>query len=167
VSKKIYIHKFKTGLGRFRLAATEKGLAIIDFTNSREFDEYVKKLFGNFCIKKSGGPINKQAEKEIKSYLSGRLKKFSLKLDVTGTPFQKRVLHEVASIPCGQTMTYGRIAELIGHPGAARAVGSANARNLLPIVIPCHRVLAVNGLGGYAGGLKIKRYLLDLENAEY
>ncbi len=167
MTREIYIHKFKTDLGWFRVASTEKGLVKIDFTNPADFDESIKKLSGGFNIIKTNGTINRQAEKEIMSYLSGKLKKFSVKLDLTGTSFQKLALRKVAAIPYGKTMTYGQIAGLIGHPGAARAVGSANAGNPLPIIIPCHRVLAVNGLGGYAGGLEIKRYLLDLEKAEY
>ncbi len=73
------------------------------------------------------------------------------------------VLERVAAIPYGHTLTYGAIARAIGKPGAARAVGAANARNPLPLLIPCHRVVASNGLGGYGGGLAMKRRLLELE----
>ena len=162
----IYIHKFKTRLGWFHLASTEKGLAVIDFFDSNGFEREVKKRFGEF-EKKLGGSINQKAEKEIKSYLDGKLTKFTIKLDVDGTPFQQKAMRKIGSIPYGKTMTYGEIARLLGNPGAARAVGSVNARNPLPIIIPCHRVLAVNGLGGYAGGLDLKRFLLDLEKAAY
>ncbi|RKX23467.1 MAG: cysteine methyltransferase [Candidatus Zixiibacteriota bacterium] len=162
MKKSVYIHRFKTNLGWFRLASTEKGLAIINFTDPADFEMNIKKRFADFQVK-AGGVMNRKAEKQIKSYLAGKLKKFSLKLDLEGTPFQRRVLRRVGSIPYGRTTTYGKIAVSIGNSGAARAVGSANAGNALPIVIPCHRVLAAGGPGGYAGGLKLKKYLLSLE----
>ncbi len=166
MKKVVYIHRFKSHLGWFRLASTEKGLAIINFIDAAEFKSDIKKRYDEFQIK-DGGVLNKKAEKQIKSYLAGKLKKFSLKLDIEGTPFQKRVLRKVSSIPYGKTMTYGKIAVSVGNPKAARAVGSVNAGNALPIVIPCHRVLAVNGLGGYADGLKLKKLLLNLEKANF
>ena len=166
MKKVVFIHKFKSKLGWFRLASTEKGLAIINFTDPCGFKSEIKKRFGDFQVK-AGGEANKKAEKQIVSYLTGKLKKFSLKLDIEGTSFQRQVLRKVGSIPYGKTNTYGKIAASVGNPKAARAVGSVNARNMIPIVIPCHRVLAVNGLGGYAGGLKLKRYLLNLEKAKF
>lgn len=162
MTKTVYLHKFRTNLGWFRLASTEKGLAIINFTDPDGFKSDVKNRFGDFLVK-PGGSLNKKAEKQLKSYLSGKLKKFTLKLDLEGTPFQRRVLRKVGSVPYGKTITYGKIAASVGNSKAARAVGSVNAGNVLPIVIPCHRVLAANGLGGYAGGLKLKKFLLDLE----
>lgn len=166
MKQSVYIHKFKTGLGWFRLASTEKGLAIINFTDPVGFKSDMKKRFGDFQVK-TGGVMNKKAEKQLKSYLAGKLKKFSLKLDLEGTPFQCRVLGKVGSVSYGKTITYGKIASSIGNSKAARAVGSVNAGNALPIVIPCHRVLAAKGLGGYAGGLKLKKYLLNLEKAKH
>lgn len=164
MNSKLYVHMFKTSLGMFHTAATEKGLALICFgKGSRdEFSSIVAKDYSQ-CDTIQGGTENKKLEKQIGSYLTGRLKKFSLKLDVNGTAFQKKALAKVAAIPYGKTKTYGEIARSIGRSGAARAVGSANARNRLPIVIPCHRVMAVNGLGGYAGGLTMKKSLLQLE----
>ena len=166
MKRTVYIHKFRTNMGWFRLASTEKGLAIINFTDPTGFKLDVKKRFADFQVR-AGGVINKKAEKQIKSYLAGKLKEFSLKLDLDGTPFRRRVLRKVGSIPYGRTITYGKIAASIGNSKAARAVGSVNAGNSLPIVIPCHRVLAVNGLGGYAGGLKLKKFLLNLEKVDY
>jgi methylated-DNA-[protein]-cysteine S-methyltransferase len=86
-------------------------------------------------------------------------------LDIRATPFQKKVLRRVARIPFGKTATYGRVAASVGAPNASRAVGQANASNNLPLVIPCHRVVAANGLGGYGGGLTLKKRLLNLEGA--
>jgi len=166
MKKSVHLHKFRTELGWFRLASTEKGLAIINFTDPVGFKTDMKKRFGDYQVK-AGGVMNKKAEKQIRSYLAGTLKKFSLKLDLDGTSFQRRVLGKVGSISYGKTITYGKIAASVGNSKAARAVGSVNAGNALPIVIPCHRVLAANGLGGYAGGLKLKKYLLNLEKAKY
>ncbi len=161
---RLYIHKFETEFGWIHLAETEKGIAIVDFPleKSVHFDSLVKKEFRDFEIVE-GGEENRRAEGQLKAYLSGKLKEFSLRLDLRGTDFQKKALMEVARIPFGRVSTYGAVAAAIGSPRAARAVGSANANNHLPIIIPCHRVVASNGLGGYGGGMKMKRYLLKLE----
>jgi len=102
---------------------------------------------------------------QLDAYFSGRLERFSLPLDPRGTAFQRRVWDALLDIPYGSTETYSGIARAVGNPRAARAVGLANNRNPLPIVIPCHRVIGKNGtLIGYAGGLALKRYLIDLES---
>ena len=161
---KIFIHSFDTNIGKINTAATEKGLAFLTLPAESQsfFNKKIRKIFPDFGILK-GGKINKQTEKEIKAYLSGKLKKFSVKLDIISTPFQTKVLKEVARIPYGKTKTYGQIAKLINNPKAFRAVGTANAKNKIPIIIPCHRVVATNGLGGYGGGLNLKKKLLNLE----
>jgi methylated-DNA-[protein]-cysteine S-methyltransferase len=162
----LYLHEFNTSIGWFRIAATEKGLAFISFADedSARFRNYIERHFGNYAIV-SGGKENKKAERQIKAYLSSKLKKFSLRLDIQTTPFRRKVLKQVAAVPYGRTSTYGEIAAAVGDPGASRAVGSANANNPLPIIIPCHRVVASNGLGGYGGGINLKKYLLNLEGA--
>lgn len=164
--KKLFIHSFKTPLGLVRTAATEKGLAVVSLPgeSQADFDGRLEKYFRGFDIS-SGGSINRDAEKQITKALNGNLKNYTLPLDVSGTQFQKKVLNRVAKIPFGRTATYGEIARAVGMPGAARAVGTANARNPLPLVIPCHRVVAANGLGGYGGGLKMKTRLLKIEGA--
>lgn len=163
--KSLFVHHFSTRLGRFRLAETEKGIAVIGLPteSSARFLSLLAKRFDGYKIA-PGGSENRKAEKQIQAYLRGKLKKFSLRLDLRGTPFQRKVLRQVAAIPYGRTKTYGAVAIAIGHPGAARAVGMANARNLLPLIIPCHRVVASNGFGGYGGGLKLKKQLLEIEN---
>jgi O-6-methylguanine DNA methyltransferase len=112
-----------------------------------------------------GGEINLSAQRQISEYLAGERKSFDLPFELESTPFRKEVLFEVARIPYGETRTYKELAVTLGRPKAARAVGSANARNPLPLIIPCHRVVAGNGLGGYGGGLDMKRRLLRLEGA--
>jgi methylated-DNA-[protein]-cysteine S-methyltransferase len=101
---------------------------------------------------------------QLHSYFAGTLRRFELALAPVGTPFQLRVWRALLEIPYGETTSYGALARTLGAPGAARAVGLANGRNPLPIVIPCHRVIGGDGsLTGYGGGLRIKRFLLDLE----
>ena len=164
--KKLYLHSFKTERGLLRTAATEKGLALVALPgDSRDwFGGRIEKYFSNWEIV-HGGEINKQAEKELAAFLAGKIKKFTVALDIQATPFQRKVLKRVSQIPYGQTMTYGQVAAAVGSPRAARAVGTANARNNLPLIIPCHRVVASNGIGGYGGSEELKRKLLEMEGA--
>lgn len=107
-----------------------------------------------------------QARRELLEYFAGRRTSFEIPLAPRGTPFQKRVWEALRRIPHGSTASYAEIARAVGSPGAARAVGAANRRNPLAIIVPCHRVIGSNGtLTGYAGGLARKRALLDLETA--
>ena len=104
---------------------------------------------------------------QLNEYFEGRRKDFTLNLKPSGTPFQLSVLAALEQIPYGQTRTYAEIARQIGRPKAVRAVGAANGRNPLPIVIPCHRVIGSDGsLTGFGGGIAAKQYLLSLETAE-
>ncbi len=164
--KKLFLHSFHTKFGTIHTAATEKGLALISLPgeSGKLFEGKIEKLFPDYEIHFRGN-INKQAQKQLVAYLDGQLKKFTLKLDIQASSFQRKVLKRVTKIPYGKTMTYGKIARAIGHPKAYRAVGTANARNNLPIVIPCHRVIASSGLGGYGAGLEMKKKLLRLEGA--
>lgn len=110
-------------------------------------------------------PLLAEARRQISAYLNGRLRTFDLPADLScGTPFQQKVWTALTAIPYGRTATYADIAAATGNARAVRAVGMANHRNPLPIIIPCHRVIGRNGtLTGYAGGLPLKRFLLDLE----
>jgi methylated-DNA-[protein]-cysteine S-methyltransferase len=106
----------------------------------------------------------REAARQLEAYFSGKLKSFDLKLAPEGTDFQKSVWKALCEVPCGETRTYKDIAASIGKPKAYRAVGLANNRNPIAIVIPCHRVIGSNGkLVGYASGLDIKEFLLKLE----
>jgi methylated-DNA-[protein]-cysteine S-methyltransferase len=101
---------------------------------------------------------------QLDEYFAGERTEFDLPLNPAGTPFQRRVWDALKTIPYGEIRSYGEIAEQIGRPGAARAVGLANGRNPISIVVPCHRVIGASGaLTGYGGGLERKQYLLDLE----
>jgi methylated-DNA-[protein]-cysteine S-methyltransferase len=104
---------------------------------------------------------------QLEQYFAGRRTEFDLDVDPDGTPFERRVWDEVRAIPYGQTATYADIARRIGRPRACRAVGRANGRNPLAVVVPCHRVIGSDGsLTGYAGGVEMKRTLLDLERGQ-
>ena len=109
-------------------------------------------------------PLLCRAEKELREYFRGERRDFDLPLAPAGTPFQQRVWQELCRIPYGCTVSYGEIARRIGLPKGPRAIGQANHRNPIPILIPCHRVIAAQGApGGYGGGLDIKIRLLKLE----
>ncbi|MDH3890073.1 MAG: methylated-DNA--[protein]-cysteine S-methyltransferase [candidate division Zixibacteria bacterium] len=164
--KRLYLNSFKTSVGTVRTAATAGQLVLITLpSESRKYyEDRIATLFGDHTLAQ-GGKINRKAEKQITAYLDGKLAEFDLPLEIIGTSFQKKALKQVSRIPYGKTCTYGEIAHAIGSPGAARAVGSANAKNNLPLVIPCHRVVASNGLGGYGGGLPLKKKLLKLEGS--
>lgn len=104
------------------------------------------------------------AVRQLHEYFHAGRRRFDLPLRLDGTPFQRAVWAFLLTIPYGRTYTYGEVAELIGKPGAARAVGAAVGRNPISIVVPCHRIVgAGGGLGGYGGGLDTKRFLLQLE----
>ena len=109
-------------------------------------------------------PLLDAAEAQLREYFAGARRTFELPLAPHGTAFQQRVWAALRAIPYGETRTYGELAAAIGSPNASRAVGMANHRNPIPIIIPCHRVIGANGtLTGYAGGLEVKQKLLALE----
>lgn len=138
-------------IGPILLRANEKSLLFLDFTK--------KKIDG-----KTNHPVLLKAKKELEEYFKGTLKKFTVTVDARGTEFQMKVWRELQKIPFGKTLSYGELAEKVGGKNYARAVGTAVGKNPMAIIIPCHRILASNGIGGFAGGLKIKRDLLKVEN---
>lgn len=111
-------------------------------------------------------PLLSAAVRQLKAYFAGELRVFELPLAARGTPFQQQVWRALREIPYGETTTYGRLAANLGKPTASRAVGAANGRNPLPIVVPCHRVIGHDGrLTGFYGGLHLKQGLLRIEGA--
>lgn len=167
LNKKLFVHNFETKWGEFRTAATESKLLLISMPGESIscFDDKIAVKFGRLIVE-HGGKLNKQAETEIKAYLAGNIKKFTIAFEIDAPPFQKKVLKFVSKIPYGKTFSYGEIALKLGNPRASRAVGTANARNNLPLIIPCHRVVAANGLGGYGGSLSLKIKLLRHEGVK-
>lgn len=102
---------------------------------------------------------------QLEAYFEGALTRFNLDIAPQGTEFQKKVWQELTRIPYGETISYAELAKRVGNPKASRAVGTANGKNPIPIIIPCHRVIGKNGsLTGFGGGLDVKQKLLDLEN---
>ena len=144
-------------IGEILVAQSDKGLKSIRFAGSTKPDppmehwQYVKQL-------------KTEAIDQLRAYFKGTLKDFSLPLDLDGTPFQLKVWNALQKIPYGQTISYGELARWIGQPKAVRAVGGANGRNPIPLVVPCHRVIGSDGsLTGYGSGLPIKSALLEHE----
>lgn len=146
-----YSKTYATPIGKMTLIASEDAIEEILFdediiANGEEHD------------------VLKQASKELLEYFEGKRQIFTFPITIKGTPFQERVWKELLNIPYGETRTYGEIAVAIQKPKASRAVGMANHRNRLPIVIPCHRVIGSNGkMVGYALGLDKKAYILQME----
>lgn len=127
-------------------------------------DDHVIALHFGACSYLDHTPLLKEAEAQLCAYFSGKLRMFQLPLFYQGTLFQERVWAALQQIPFGTTISYRNLAETINTPRATRAVGNANGKNPLPILIPCHRVITSNGaLGGYSGGQAIKKSLLSLE----
>jgi len=123
------------------------------------------KITGDFEKKET--PLLKSASKQLDEYFSGERKIFNLPIVFHGTDFQVKVWKALQKIPYGETRSYGEIASMTGNPKASRAVGMANNRNPISIIVPCHRVIGYNGtLTGYAGGLELKQKLLNLERME-
>jgi methylated-DNA-[protein]-cysteine S-methyltransferase len=165
--------KMNSKIGPLYLVASAKGLQGV-FWKQRPVDFYSghsdsSKKDG---MRKNSLAVNnleavkhlQRAEKQIEEYLSGQRKSFDLVLDIQGTDFQKRVWQELSKIPYGTTYSYKQLAIKVENQKACRAVGTANGRNPLSLIVPCHRVIASDGtLGGYAGGLPIKEKLLRLE----
>src|SRR6185295_1516538 len=157
----VYKH-VNSPVGTLTLVATDEGLAAILWEHERPHRVRV-----NIAAEDRRHPVLVEAERQLAEYFAGRRKRFALKLDVSGTPFQRKVWNALLTIPFGETRSYAQIAKQIGHPSAARAVGAANGRNPLSIVAPCHRVVGSTGvLTGFAGGLDVKARLLALEGVE-
>ncbi len=152
---------FDSPVGRLLLAETERGLCRISYTPDQGEDELAR----TFGVRMLRVPLD-AVRRELDEYFEGHRTDFDLPLDLRVAPFYEQVLHELAQVPYGLTTTYGALAAKVGHPRAARAVGTVMNRNPIPIVLPCHRVIGANGsLTGYGGGLDVKRRLLELEGA--
>jgi O-6-methylguanine DNA methyltransferase len=147
------------------VASTGTGVCMINFLTSEAV--FVRDLEAAF----HGEPVrderkNKDVLGQLRRYFQGTLQQFTCPLDLRGTPFQLAAWQALTKIPYGETRAYREIAREIGHPNAARAVGSANGANRIPLIVPCHRVIESNGkLGGFGQGLDAKRALLAFEQA--
>ena len=149
-----YRMTMETPLGRLTLVASDTALEELWLPGDMPEETFPERRTELLC----------RVEKELQEYFCGNRRVFDLPLAPAGTPFQRRVWQELCHIPCGEVVSYGEIARRIGQPKASRAIGQANHRNPIPILIPCHRVIAAHGdLGGYGGGLDIKIRLLEHE----
>jgi len=159
----VYHYEYESPVGPLYLLATDRGLCYVGFSATGERGEkFLKKYFPGEMTA-PGGIHNQEAVRQLSNYFDGHLKEFTVHLDLKADGFNRKVLEKVKAIAFGKVRTYGEIAAELGKPGAARAVGNANRLNPIPIIIPCHRVVATNGLGGYGGGLPVKKQLLELE----
>jgi len=149
---RLYAQTLETPIGLLQVVCSDGALQAIHFSEQRQ----------------EGHPgdseLLSEAIRQLQQYFSGERREFDLPLEAQGTPFQKAVWQALRAVPFGKTASYKDIALAIGNPKAIRAVGLANKRNPIPIIIPCHRIIGSNGkLTGYAGGLWRKEYLLNLE----
>ncbi|MFB0957621.1 methylated-DNA--[protein]-cysteine S-methyltransferase [Proteiniclasticum sp. QWL-01] len=143
-------------LGAIHLESNAQGLTLLEFSSERPAAE------------PPSDPFLCQAANELAEYFRGERTRFTVPLAQIGTPFQTRVWDELSRIPYGSTISYGELARRVGQPKASRAVGGANGKNHIAIIVPCHRVIAGDGtLGGYATGPVHKSYLLELEGAPF
>ena len=143
----------KTPIGNLKISGTETGIRGVDFTD--DFSVSTSKI--NFLA---------DCVNQLDEYFQGKRKDFEVKLDLHGSNFQKKIWSELTKIPFGTTISYIELAMRHGDVKAVRAVGMANSKNPIAIIVPCHRVIGANGdLTGYAGGLQRKKWLLDLEGA--
>ena len=146
-------------VGELTLIATDAGLSALLWPN----DDPKRVRVGDL-IAAPEHPILVRAERELRAYFAGERTSFTVPLDASGTEFQKKAWAALLTIPYGETRSYGELARQIGNPKASRAVGAANGRNPISIIVPCHRAIASDGaLTGFAGGLETKRHLLALE----
>ncbi|QSX76952.1 methylated-DNA--[protein]-cysteine S-methyltransferase [Agrilutibacter solisilvae] len=156
----IWFRRIDSPVGPLLIAGGDEGLHLIEFHAPRHPMAR--------CAQWEEGdhPVLRRAQDQLARYFDGALRAFDLPLAPQGTPFQRQVWRALADIPFGQTISYAQLAMRVGRPTAMRAVGAANGRNPLPIVLPCHRVIGADGsLTGFGGGLPTKQFLLQLEGA--
>lgn len=150
-----YLKKIETVIGKINIVEEDGYIIMVDIREKEDMKN----------IEEKDTKLLKEAEKQLEEYFSLKRKQFNLPYKQEGTTFMKKVWNALQEIPYGETRSYKQIAEEIGKPKAVRAVGMANNKNKIPIIIPCHRVIGSNGkLIGYALGLDVKKYLLDLES---
>ncbi len=158
----LYYSRMESPIGPLVIGVSDDGLALIEWDRG----DFPESRLAKTAHWEESEERTAQARRELREYFSGKRRIFDVKLDLRGTEFQKKCWRALLKIPYGQTRTYAQIAKAVGCPRGFRAVGMANHDNPVPIIVPCHRVLASDGtLGGYGGGLEVKRKLLELEGA--
>lgn len=164
----LYSHSFDTGIGPVAVVVDEDGALLrLDFLGDHTLDSYPPFTGEPFRSMVADADRCGEATRQLTEYFAGNRREFDLELRPQGTEFQQEVWQQLRRIPWGRTISYGELAKRLFVPGGARAVGAANGRNPIPVIVPCHRVIAADGsLGGYSGGLERKRFLLQLEGAQ-
>ena len=166
--ERLHVARVDTPIGSLRLASTDVGLAFLELphSNGSGLAGWLRRWAPGARVEEGFKP-NQSAAKQLLEYLEGKRRQFELALDLRGTAFQLAVWRALCAIPYGETISYAEQARRVGRPHAARAVGAANGANPIAIVVPCHRVVSAGGkLGGYGGGLPLKKRLLALEHAQ-
>lgn len=155
-----YYKIMNSPVGSLKLVSSDDGLAAVLWEN-----DHPKRVRLDLMKKEEQHPLLLETEDQLNNYFAGTLKKFTVLLHVSGTEFQKSVWNALTTIPFGETRSYAQIANQINNTKAVRAVGAANGKNPVSIIVPCHRVIGSNGtLTGFAGGLKTKAFLLEMES---
>ena len=157
---------FETAFGSMRVASSDRGLAFVQLprAHGRGFTGWLGRFARDDEVR-AGYEPNRVAIQQITEFLEGKREAFELEMDLRATEFQRKVYDVLLAIPYGETHSYTDVASAIDQPQAARAVGAANGANPLSLGIPCHRVIAAGGkLGGYGGGLPMKKKLLAMEH---
>ena len=164
----LYTKSYETPLGKMIAFANQNALLLLDFEDSKYFEKHMEEISQGYCvIKTSNNRVLKLLDKELSQYFKGKLTKFTVPVEFTGTDFQKKVWEELQNISFGKYRSYQSQADAMKRPKSVRAVANANSRNKLCLVVPCHRVIGKNlSLTGYAGGVDRKAALLKLEGIE-
>ena len=163
----VHSAEFDSPVGVLRIASTASGLAYLGLPNAGGcgLAGWLARAAKGARREHAFAP-NREAIRQVLEYLEGKRSDFDLPLDLRGTTFQRAVWRALCEIPYGSTRSYAEVARSVGNPNAVRAVGTANGANPVPLVVPCHRVVASGGkLGGYGGGLDLKRRLLAMEQS--
>jgi methylated-DNA-[protein]-cysteine S-methyltransferase len=168
-ARRVAVYRYgvvETRLGRFRIVTGSRGLVSVELRPDSlgALERRLERALGTRVALERDDRVT--VLRQIREYVAGKRRRFETRLDwsLVGAGFRRRILGELAKVRFGHTLSYGELARRAGSPGAARAVGGVMAKNPIPLVVPCHRVLAAGGkIGGFTGGLGLKRALLDLE----
>ena len=163
----LHVAEFESPVGSMRVVSSDAGLAYLELphANGRGLRGWHRRNFPDAELAPAYKP-NRAAIKQVLEFLEDKREEFDLPLDLRGTPFQLKVWKALLEIPYGEKRSYADVAKTVRRPKAVRAVGAANGSNPVPLVVPCHRVIASDGtLGGYGGGLELKARLLAMEGS--
>jgi len=164
MTETFFLRHYDSPLGTYIIVISHQGVVCVT-TEDRASARFARWEREGIQIQ-DGGKLNETVADQLDAYLAGKLRQFSVPLDLRGTPFQRQVWEQLFKIPYGETRSYGQIAKALGQPKSARPVGQAIGRNPVAIIVPCHRVIGSDGkLTGYGGGLHRKQALLELEAA--